>query len=189
MVRFGDGQIFGAIAVLVVLNVLGIYMVAHKPAPDLREVPFGEDAPGRRFVEIAGNTRANGIYFVPEGTTIRDLLEKAEITVKGQEANGGLGNKAQSGTRLVVNSPAGVRVERISNSRRFGLNRPMDLNAVSEKELMLVPGIGEKTAQSIIEARKISGRFASVAELGDVPGIGPRKLGKFREYFFVRSGS
>jgi len=189
-IRFSESQIFGSLAVLAVLNILGIFLAARNPAVPVRDIPFLDDGPGRAFVEIAGDTQANGIYFVPQGTTIGELLDRAEITVKGGwKGDGALAEKLRDGTKLVVNSPSGLKLGNISNARRFGLRKPMDLNSVSERELMLVPGIGGKTAHSILEARGAAGRFSSVDDLGDVSGIGPRKLEKFREYFFVRSGS
>lgn len=49
---------------------------------------------------------------------------------------------------------------------------PVDLNAAARDELMQLPGIGEVTANAIIEARP----FRSVEDLGRVRGIGPKRL-------------
>jgi competence protein ComEA len=65
----------------------------------------------------------------------------------------------------------------------------MDLNAINERELMLVPGIGEKTAHAIMDARRASGRFSAVDQLMEVPGIGTKKFEKFKDYFFVGNKS
>ncbi len=188
--RFGDGQLYGAIAILAILNISGLFWTMHKPGPAAAGVIYGDDGPGRNFVEIAGDTRGNGIYFIPQGTSILDLLEKAEASVSNTGNDKSLLKKLENGTKVVVDAGARkIRLEKISNSRRYALHKPMDLNAANERELMLVPGIGEKTARAIVEARKASGKFVAVDELMEVPGIGIKKFEKFREYFFVGRNS
>lgn len=58
-------------------------------------------------------------------------------------------------------------------------SEPLDLNNASRDELQSIPGIGEVTANRIIEARP----FQSVDDLLNVSGIGPATLEKIREYF------
>lgn len=188
--RFGDGQIYGIIAVLAILNILGLFWVVQKPAPVNPAVLFAEDGPDMKFVEIAGDGRGNGIYFVPGHMTVRDLLEKAEISNSPADSKDSatLAKKIQNGTKLVVARDR-LRLEKISSSKRYALHKPMDLNEVCERDLVLVPGIGEKTAKSILERREASGKFRAVDDLLDVPGIGPKKLEKFKGYFFVGHNS
>lgn len=188
--RFGDGQLYGAIAVLAILNIFALFWITHKPAPIIAGIPFGDDSPGRKFVEIAGDARGSGIYFVPEGTSILDLLERAEAAVPGTGSDKSLLKKLENGTKVVVDAGSRkIRLDKVSNSKRYALHKPMDLNTINERELMLVPGIGEKTARAIVETRRDSGRFGAVDELMEVPGIGLKKLDKFKEYFFVGSKS
>ena len=188
--RFGDGQLYGAIAVLAIVNILSLFWTIHKPAPVAAGVPYAEDGPGKSFAEIAGDTRGNGIYFVPEDTNILELLEKADTFFPGAGNDKSLLRKLEDGTKVVVDaSSRRVMLEKVSNSKRYALHKPMDLNTITERELMLVPGIGGKTARAIIETRKASGRFSTVDGLMDVPGIGSKKCEKFREYFFAGNKS
>lgn len=188
--RFGDGQLYGAIAVLAILNIFALFWIAPKHAPVSAGVPCADDGPGRKFVELAGDTRGNGIYFVEEGTSIRELLEKAEAAVQNTGSDKSLSKKLENGARVVVEPGSRkIRLEKISNSKRYALHKPMDLNVANERELMLIPGIGEKTAQAIIETRKAAGRFKAVDDLMEVPGIGLKKFDKFKEYLFVGNKS
>lgn len=58
---------------------------------------------------------------------------------------------------------------------------PLDLNTASAEELDELPGIGPAIAAAIVEHRERNGRFASVDDLLDVPGIGDAKLAQLRD--------
>ena len=62
----------------------------------------------------------------------------------------------------------------------------VDLNTASAAELDAVKGIGPAIAQRIIDHRRKIGRFTSVDQLLDVPGIGVRTLEKMRGELVVR---
>ncbi|QEG27176.1 ComE operon protein 1 [Gemmata obscuriglobus] len=64
---------------------------------------------------------------------------------------------------------------------------PVDLNAAGEAELVQVPGIGSKTAQSIVLHRQTHGPFRSVEELRNVRGIGAQTLEKVRHRFHTET--
>jgi competence protein ComEA len=53
---------------------------------------------------------------------------------------------------------------------------PLDLNAATLAQLDTLPGIGPVLAQRILDFRAEQGRFTSVAELGEVSGIGDAVL-------------
>jgi len=65
--------------------------------------------------------------------------------------------------------------------------RPMDLNAATEADLVLLPRIGPALAARIVEHRLAQGPFASVAELGRVRGIGPRTVAALEPLLVVQA--
>jgi competence ComEA-like helix-hairpin-helix protein len=63
--------------------------------------------------------------------------------------------------------------------------RPIDLNAANVKELQELPGIGQVTAQRIIDMRQKSGHFRRVEDLLAIRGISQKKLDALRPYVMV----
>ncbi|HLS17720.1 MAG TPA: ComEA family DNA-binding protein [Paenalcaligenes sp.] len=58
----------------------------------------------------------------------------------------------------------------------------VDLNQASHAELQRLPGIGPKTAETIVEERERGGAFTSLQDLSArVRGIGPKKLEALQE--------
>lgn len=62
----------------------------------------------------------------------------------------------------------------------------IDLADATVENLALVPGIGEKLAERIIEDRGTNGAFPSVESLARVKGIGPKLSARAAAYFTVR---
>jgi competence protein ComEA len=58
---------------------------------------------------------------------------------------------------------------------------PISLNNATAEQLDTLDGVGPATAQKIIAWRTQHGGFRSVADLGQVPGIGPKKLAALRD--------
>jgi competence ComEA-like helix-hairpin-helix protein len=63
--------------------------------------------------------------------------------------------------------------------------KPIDLNAATIKELEELPGVGQVTAQRILDMRQKSGRFRRVEDLLAIRGISQKKLDALRPYVVV----
>ena len=61
----------------------------------------------------------------------------------------------------------------------------ININTASREELMLLNGIGEVTADSIIAYRNDSGGFNNIEELMNVSGIGQAKFDAVKDHVFV----
>lgn len=62
----------------------------------------------------------------------------------------------------------------------------IDLNRAEWYELIILPGIGEKRAKTIIEYRKEKGSFQTLDQLSEVDGIGLGTVKKIKELVFIK---
>jgi competence ComEA-like helix-hairpin-helix protein len=58
----------------------------------------------------------------------------------------------------------------------------IDLNRANGAELALLPGVGDRLADRIIDDRQRNGPFASVDDLQRVPGMGPAIIERLRPH-------
>lgn len=63
----------------------------------------------------------------------------------------------------------------------------VNLNDANISQLIALPGIGQKTAERIIEYRKARGKFSSKSEIQNVKGIGSAKYEKFKDLIFIEN--
>jgi competence protein ComEA len=66
-----------------------------------------------------------------------------------------------------------------------GLEGQININTAKAEQLALLPGVGKKTADAIIEYRSKNGNFKAVEDIAKVKGIGPKKLEKIKGYLVL----
>lgn len=71
------------------------------------------------------------------------------------------------------------------SSKKTPPSSPININSASKIELMKLPGIGESTAEKIIEYRKIN-KFRSIIDIKNVKGIGDKKFEKIKSFLTVK---
>ena len=72
-----------------------------------------------------------------------------------------------------------------SGGKKEALSGPVNLNTASRDALMRLPGVGEKTAEAIIERRNHV-PFRRVEDIMEVKGIGEKKFEKMKQFIVVR---
>jgi len=63
----------------------------------------------------------------------------------------------------------------------------IDVNEASVDELTQIPGMGQKTAQAIIDFRESHGRIDDISDLEDAEQINPREIDNLREWLTTGS--
>jgi len=63
---------------------------------------------------------------------------------------------------------------------------PVDINSADIEALRLLPGVGTKTAEAIIEKRQKKGKFVSIEDIRKVRGIGEQKFEALKGYITIK---
>ena len=145
-------------------------------------------APALLVVQIGGGVAQPGVYQMPEGSRLADLVVRAGGTVAEADTTRlNLAGKVADGQAFTVPragelSPAidPALAGGVSGAGRQRPEDPVDLNRATAQELEALPGVGPATAAAILRYRQTNGPFAAVDDLLEVPGIGPAKLEALR---------
>ena len=63
--------------------------------------------------------------------------------------------------------------------------KSININIAGVNELVKLPGIGEKTAEKIVQLRNERGKFKRLEEIMDVKGIGEVKFNKIKKFLYI----
>jgi len=77
----------------------------------------------------------------------------------------------------------------LTESQKLALGTPIDINRATTDNLEMVPGIGQKRAQNIVEQRKRIGGFSSISDLEKIAGIGAKSLATVTPFLTVKPAS
>jgi competence protein ComEA len=134
-------------------------------------------------VHVAGAVVSPGIYGLPAGARVADAVTAAGGPLADAEPDRlNLAARVSDGDRVAVprkGDPAANGAGTDAPAGAPGATAPagpLDLNTATVEQLDTLPGVGPATAQAIVTYRTRHGRFRSVTELLEVPGIGPTKL-------------
>ena len=115
--------------------------------------------------------RAGGLS--PEADTA--AVNLAAPVADGQKVHIPLVGELPEGQVAQVASPAGQVPVAAQGTESPAL---VNINTATREELMTLNGVGQATANAIVEERERNGAFASTEDLMRVPGIGEKKLAK-----------
>jgi competence protein ComEA len=193
---------FGALVALV--GVVGaLWLLRPPPAPVEASIPFTsssvEATPSSDVsttaevlvVDVAGAVIAPGVHELEPGDRVADAIAAAGGLAEGADAARiNLAAPLADGERVYVpkvgeDPPSVVVGSSPSSGADPVAEGPLDLNAADEAALEELPGVGPATAAAIIQHRAEIGRFTSVDQLLDVPGIGDAKLASLRDLVTV----
>jgi len=69
------------------------------------------------------------------------------------------------------------------------LSGKLNVNSADAQQLTMLPGIGQKTAESIVAYRTQHGNFKTVDDLTQVKGIGEKSVEKIKGYIIFEGQS
>lgn len=205
--RPGAGALVALVCVLACAVVVGVFALGHpggvvveRAAETADAAPsVSDEAPApattvtvaRMTVHVDGAVASPGVYVVEgELPRVNDAIVAA----------GGLGEGADtSGLNLAAAVADGDKVhvplegeeqptappEPAGSSQASAQGVPassglVNINKAGVEELDALPGVGQSTAQAIVDDRDANGAFASIEDLMRVSGIGEKKFEKLK---------
>ena len=170
--------VIAGIAVLAsALSTSGSTATASQPVSSPRTVhtatPTGADAP-TAFVHVIGQVKNPGLYELAAGSRMVDAVAAAGgLTATADQTSLNLAQVVADGQQIVVAVQGAAPVAAASGA---AAGATVNINSADASALETLDGIGPALAQRILAYRTAHGRFRTVGELQNVPGIGPRKF-------------
>lgn len=128
-------------------------------------------------VHVSGAVTSPGVVWIAEGALVADAVALAGGALPEADLNAiNLADPVNAGDQISVPGPANPGQPPSATSD--GL---IDINSADATELQRLPGVGPVLAGRIVAHRDSIGRFESVEDLLDVPGIGETRLGSMRD--------
>ena len=180
---FSESKLKGIIAVCLILAIIPFISLISRFIIKYKIPTFANQCNNCVAIEIIENNQSTGIYFVPQGTYVNQLLESAGIKEKSKN-----NFQLKNGMKLIVNSEIknqDIVVNEISNSAKLAIGLPIDVNQANEEDLILIKGIGPTTAQKIVALREELKGFKNIKQLMEIKGIKEKKIMEIQNYLYV----
>lgn len=195
-------KIIGSAVILIILSLfLIVVYVNSKPIDDVsnnKEEIFREQSAAGNTMEqsssditvyINGEVKNPGVYKLKQDSRVQDLVK----------ACGGFTNEANSyklNLAKKLKDEDYIYVDKKSDNENLQLqnglqgetseNAKININTATKEELKTIPGIGDVTAQKIIDYREQNGGFSSIEDLKNVDRIGDKTLEKIKDKADIR---
>lgn len=90
-------------------------------------------------------------------------------------------NEAKEEINIIKDNEEGVVIDNIEYEIDTN-NLVININKAREEELEKLPGVGPATALKIIDYRNSNGKFKTIEEIKNVPGIGDAKFEAMKDF-------
>ncbi len=192
-----------AIVSIIVLGTIGIYFYKnilnkdeeYEYIDDYDEVIENSESKNEDEIEekimihITGCVKNQGIVILNDGDRIIDAIEIAGGATEEADLNKiNLAYELQDGEKIYIPSKEDEEEKNYvsSNSNTESKNGKVNINKATKEQLQSLSGIGESTANKIIQYRKENGNFNKIEDLKNVPGIGDSKFEAIKDSITVK---
>lgn len=179
------GILFGLFVALL------IWVVSRNPrgqAVTLRPVPTEKPI----IVHVTGAVPRPGVYALGQGSRVQDAISAAGGFLADAEKSGiNLARALEDGEQLEIPyaegaSPViGTEIPPLVLTEPSSNSELININTASQAELETLPGIGQTTAQRIIEYREQNGPFVNTEDIINVAGIGSGTYERIKDLITV----
>lgn len=192
VVALFTGVAIGALAVALSGRTRPAAIIITPPDPTVTPLPEPTQAPMK--VHLSGEVLAPDVYELPPGAILQDAIEVAGgLTASAAADVVNLALPLANGMHIHIPTLDQAQSDPTLIERSGSLTIPFEvpagglinLNTATLAELEQLPGIGPSTAQKIVDYRLANGPFATVEDIQNVSGIGPAKLEQIRDLVTV----
>lgn len=145
-------------------------------------------------VYISGAVSEPGVVTLKEGARLATAIEKVGGTTEKADLNGvNMAIKVQDEMHYII-PKIGETIDNndyevVDNSNVYGNKESksslININTATIEELDALPGVGEATANKIVNHRSENGDFKSIEEIKNVNGIGDKKFEEMKSLICV----
>jgi len=161
-------------------------IVVSTPLPTPTRPPSPTPAPIRVYVSGAVQTPA--VCELPPGSIVQDAIDAAGGPAPDADLaciNLALELQDQQHVHVPREDEANPPPVISGGAPRSEEGVLVNINTASASELETLPGVGEVTAERIIEYREANGSFERIEDLQNVSGIGPKTFEGMRDLIMV----
>lgn len=159
------------------------------------------------YVHLSGYIKKEGVLEMEEGNRLSDAIEKAG----GLKENANikylnLAKKIEDGEKIYIPNNEEVKAYEkgnaeigtentyfeedlikgeLRNTNNNDKKQKININKANTEELKKIPGVGQETANKIIDYRNKNKKFKNKEEIKKVEGIGEKKYDKIKDYIVV----
>ena len=151
-----------------------------------------EGVSGAEYVSVylCGAVQKPDVYEVAKGTRLNEVLKLAD-GFREDAAKDAVNLAATVEDGSMIRVPTIDEAAKNVESADAGLvaeehSGKVDLNRAEKAELMTLPGVGERKAEQILAYRKAHGKFRSIEEIKNIPGIKEKAFEKLKDSIVVR---
>lgn len=178
-----------------------IYVLTEEKEPaqettQEKEIKKEENVTNKKItVYISGEVSKPGIVTLNEGDRLATAVEKVGGTTKKADLNGvNMAIKVQDEMHYIIPKIGDVVKENTSqvtknnntNQNESAKTSQININIATIEELDTLPGVGEATANKIINYRSENGEFKSIEDIKSVNGIGDKKFEEMKDLICVK---
>ena len=173
------------------------------------DIEIEQEETTKIIIHVTGAVKNEGIVQIEEGGRIADAVDAgngfsedadiSQINLAYQLEDGQkiyipsindekIGEEEKVLQKEYVTDEAGddiILEDEISNVKSKK-DEKININTADQIELEEIPGVGESTAQKIIEYRETNGKFKTIEDIKNVNGIGESKFENMKEKICVK---
>ncbi|MEW9096674.1 MAG: helix-hairpin-helix domain-containing protein [Clostridiaceae bacterium] len=138
-------------------------------------------------IYVNGEVTNPGVYKLKDDSRIEDAIKIAGgFTENADKDKLNLAKKIRDEDYIFVYEKDHENSDVSKRSNNINEEKKININEASKEELKSIPGIGEVTAQKIIEYREKNSGFNSIEEIKNIDRIGEKTFEKLKDKLDIR---